>query len=84
MYTVGTEGRVNKQFLVGELRSHKPRGMAKKKKKKNPTEITMSSKWIFRDVKKYVQGKDKWKYADDNKKFSWSLPKMNGEGKCSY
>ena len=34
MYTVGTEGRVNKQFLVGELRSHKPRGMAKKKKKK--------------------------------------------------
>ena len=44
MYTVGTEGRVNKQFLVGELRSHKPRGMAKKKKKKNPTEITMSSK----------------------------------------
>ena len=34
MYTVGTEGRGNKQFLVGELRPHKPHGMAKKKKKK--------------------------------------------------
>ena len=45
MYTVGTEGRGNKQTIPGRrTKIHRPRGMAKKKKKKNPTEITMSSK----------------------------------------
>ena len=35
MYTVGTEGRGNKQTIPGRrTKIHRPRGMAKKKKKK--------------------------------------------------